>query len=73
MATLNLYISREELAARLGLKRQTLDAWACRGRGPRFTTRRHRVRYSVLDVEAWLDDPAAYRAATPSNRNDRSL
>lgn len=51
----------------LGLKRQTLDVWACRGRGPRFTRRGHRVRYSVLDVAAWLDDPRGYEAI---NEND---
>lgn len=58
--------TREQLAALLGLRVQTLAAWACRGRGPRFWKRRRRVLYRAGDVAAWLDDPAAYDAARAS-------
>jgi hypothetical protein len=55
--------TREELAAFLGLKAQTLGAWACRNRGPRFWRRRKRVFYRAGDIAAWLADPVAYDAA----------
>lgn len=58
-----LFLSREELAAMLGTKPQTLAMWACRGRGPRFRKRGRRVVYHAGDVAAWLDDPARYEAA----------
>jgi transcriptional regulator with XRE-family HTH domain len=56
-------LTREELAALLGLKTQTLATWACRNRGPRFWRRRKRVLYRAGDVAAWLADPVAYDAA----------
>lgn len=60
-------MTREEVAALLGLRMTTLAAWACRGRGPKFTKRRNgRVAYRRADVEAWLADPAADEAARAS-------
>jgi hypothetical protein len=56
-------LTREELAALLGLKAQTLASWACRNRGPRFWKRQKRVLYRAGDVAAWLADPAGYDAA----------
>jgi transcriptional regulator with XRE-family HTH domain len=64
--------SREELAALLGLRTQTLAAWACRNRGPRFWKRKHRALYRAADVAAWLDDPAAYDAARSSTPTSTS-
>lgn len=64
--------SREQLAALLGLKVQTLAAWACRGRGPRFWKRRRRVLYRAADVAAYLDDPAAYDAARGAGLDKRN-
>jgi predicted site-specific integrase-resolvase len=58
--------TRRELAELLGLREQTLAAWACRGRGPVFTVRKGRARYRAADVAAWLDDAAAYDAARSS-------
>lgn len=63
---LKLTLTREELAELLGVKMQTLAAWAVSGRGPRFTKRRHRAIYRRADVAAWLDDPAAYEASRAS-------
>jgi hypothetical protein len=54
--------TRRQLAQFLGVQVQTLAAWACRGRGPRFWKRRNRVLYRGGDVAAWLDNAAAYEA-----------
>jgi len=62
--------SREELAALLGLKMQTLAAWHCQGRGPVFRKRGRRCIYDAAAVAAWLDDPAAYRAAPRAASTD---
>ncbi len=61
--------TRRQLAEMLGVTEQTLAAWACRGRGPRFWKRRRRVFYRAGDVAAWLEDAAAYEAAS-ANRDD---
>lgn len=63
---MKLHLTRGDLAALLGVKPQTLAAWACRGRGPVFRKRKRRVLYAAGDVAAWLDDPAAYDAMRPS-------
>jgi len=55
--------TRKQLADFLGVSVQTLAAWACRGRGPRFWKRRRRVFYRAGGVAAWLDDATAYEAA----------
>lgn len=55
-------LSRAEVAGLLALKEQTLAAWACRSRGPRFFKRGHRVFYRRDDVLAWLDDPERHEA-----------
>ncbi len=65
-------MTRDELAALLNVKVQTLAAWACRGRGPVFIKRRRRVLYRAGDVAAWLDDPAAYDAARADRGNSRA-
>jgi hypothetical protein len=56
-------LSREELATLLGLRVQTLAAWACRGRGPRFRVRRRRAICSAADVASWLADPVGHERA----------
>ena len=50
-------ISGPEAAALLGVQEQTLRAWRVKGKGPRFFRfggPRGRVRYSLQEVEAWL-------------------
>lgn len=64
--------TREELASLLGLKVQTLAAWACRNRGPRFWKRKSRTLYRVGEVAAYLADPAAYDAARSASSTTRS-
>ncbi|MEU6207137.1 helix-turn-helix domain-containing protein [Micromonospora musae] len=54
-----------ELAEHLGVPPRTLDQWAYKGVGPRFSkVGRHR-RYRWADVETWLDQQSepAGRAA----------
>lgn len=51
--------SSAEVASYLGVPPRTLDQWAYRGVGPRFSkVGRHR-RYRWADVEKWLDEKAA--------------
>lgn len=64
--------SREELAEVLGIRPQTLAAWVCRGRGPRFIKRRRRVFYRREDVASWLADPVSHEAARASASTTRS-
>lgn len=50
------FLTREQLAAKLGKKVKTLNNWAQRGKGPRY----HRIEggfpiYDTRDVAAWLE------------------
>lgn len=47
------WITRDELAARLGLNKVTLAQWASKEQGPRFGKFGGAVRYSMDDVIAW--------------------
>ena len=48
-----------EVAEYLGVPLRTLDMWAYRGVGPRYSkVGRHR-RYRWSDIEKWLDQQAA--------------
>lgn len=59
-----LLVTRKEAAMVLGLKEGTLRTWASLGRGPRFKKlhggSRAGVRYSVEELRAYAEDPAAY-------------
>lgn len=59
-----LLLTRKEAAAVLGLKEGTLRTWASLGRGPRYkklhSGPRAGVRYSVDELRAYAEDPAAY-------------
>ena len=48
------WIRPSDLAAELGLKPSTLQAWRRTGHGPRFAKRGHVVLYSRQAVEEWL-------------------
>jgi Helix-turn-helix domain len=54
---LNEYLTREEAAALLRLRCQTLACWAVQGRGPRFIRvgggPRGAVRYSRSELNRW--------------------
>ena len=59
-----LLLTRKQAAVVLGLKEGTLRTWASLGRGPRYKKlhggSRAGVRYSVDEVRAYAEDPAAY-------------
>jgi predicted DNA-binding transcriptional regulator AlpA len=50
------YLTRDQVAKRLGLAPKTLANWASEGKGPkfiRFGRKRGRVRYPAEEFEAW--------------------
>jgi len=57
----NAYLSTEDLAARYGLARGTINKWRQRGQGPAFykrgsiatNPRTPLIRYKLADVLAW--------------------
>lgn len=51
----NTLMTRDEAAEYLGIRPQTLAAWACRQEGPTFIKCGRSVRYRQRDIEIWLD------------------
>ena len=47
-------LTREEAADRLGLRPQTLAAWATRDQGPPYIKLGRSVRYPDTELDAWL-------------------
>lgn len=47
------WLSRQDLADRLGIPESTVKYWAVRGTGPKFAKFGRHVRYRITDVEAW--------------------
>jgi excisionase family DNA binding protein len=47
------WLSRRELADRLGLPVKTLAQWASKGTGPQYARMGRHVRYRVSDVVEW--------------------
>ena len=52
------YLSTQEAADYLGLKKGTLEVWRCYGRGPRFIRLGRRVVYSKTDLDKYAQDNA---------------
>lgn len=56
----SLWLTRSQVAKRLGLKSKTLANWASLGKGPKFTRAiGGRARYHITSVESWeesIDD-----------------
>jgi excisionase family DNA binding protein len=50
---MNEWITRTQLADRLGLSTRTLADWATRGTGPRRYRFGKHVRYRLTDVKDW--------------------
>ena len=48
------FISREDLAAELGVKAETLAKWAAQGAGPDMVKMGRRVFYPKTAVRSWL-------------------
>ena len=47
------WLSRQELADRIGLPVKTLAQWASKGTGPRYARMGRHVRYRVSDIVEW--------------------
>ena len=52
--TSTVLLTPADLAARLQAPAKTLAEWRSRGIGPRFVKVGRHVRYSQLDIDAWL-------------------
>lgn len=48
-----VWITRAQLADRIGYSEKTLRNWASEGRGPKFGKFGNRVRYRLKDIEEW--------------------
>ena len=49
------FLNSDEAADFLGLQRTTLEAWRCRGGGPRFVKLGRAVRYRQADLDGWIE------------------
>ena len=49
------FLDSDEAADDLGLQRTTLEAWRCRGGGPRFVKLGRAVRYRQADLDEWIE------------------
>jgi len=49
------FITTPQAAEYLGMKPQTLEAWRCRGGGPKFAKLGRAVRYRQSDLDAWIE------------------
>jgi len=56
MESQSQFITTPQAATFLGLKPTTLEIWRCQGRGPSFKKFGRAVRYSVEDLNAWIED-----------------
>lgn len=66
----SVWISRQQLAERLGISEKTAAEWACKGTGPRYARFGKHVRYRMSDVEAW-EETRLVRSTTPEDRASR--
>ena len=48
-------LNRDQAADYMGVRNQTLAAWACRQEGPNFIKCGKSVRYRLADLDAWLE------------------
>lgn len=49
------FLTTDEAADYVGLQKSTLEAWRCRGGGPRFVKMGRAVRYRQADLDAWIE------------------
>lgn len=61
-------VSRDDAAARLGLRPRTLDNLRARGGGPPFVQIGGRVRYRLVDLADWLDLRVRFSTSDPGPR-----
>lgn len=55
METNQTFLDSNQAAEYLGLKRTTLEAWRCRGDGPRFVKLGRLVKYRRADLNAFIE------------------
>ncbi len=55
MANQHTFLDSNQAATYLGLKRTTLEAWRCRGDGPKFAKLGRAVRYRQSDLDTWIE------------------
>ncbi|WP_084461723.1 helix-turn-helix transcriptional regulator [Nocardia kruczakiae] len=53
MITDDVWLTTDEVAARLKIPRKTLAVWASMGRGPRYVRMGKHRRYRLVDLVAW--------------------
>jgi excisionase family DNA binding protein len=51
-----IWLSRKDLADRLGVPNKTPAEWATKGTGPKYARFGRHVRYRLSDVIAWEDE-----------------
>ena len=49
------FLDSEQAANYLGLKRTTLEAWRCRGGGPKFVKLGRLVKYRQADLDDFVE------------------
>lgn len=54
MATHQTFLDSDQAADYLGLKRTTLEAWRCRGGGPKFVKLGRLVKYRRADLDDFV-------------------
>ncbi|WP_308204856.1 helix-turn-helix transcriptional regulator [Mycobacterium hackensackense] len=59
-----IWLSRVELAERLGIPAKTPAEWACKKIGPRYARFGKHVRYRLADVLEWEDSVMSAPPAT---------
>ena len=58
-------LDEKETARFLKLKVKTLQAWRCRGDGPRFLKLGRAVRYRLSDIEAFVNERTRTSTSDP--------
>ncbi|WP_228001857.1 helix-turn-helix domain-containing protein [Nocardia australiensis] len=71
-----MWLSTDELAARLKIPAKTLAVWASAGRGPRYARIGRQRRYRLSDLLAWeqdqFDKSRRPNTSEPTDRTRRS-
>ena len=58
-------LTRQEAAARLNLKKSTLEAWATRGGGPAYVKMGRAVRYRESDLRSFVEAQVRTNSSNP--------
>ena len=61
-----IWLTRKQLAYRLGVPEKTPAEWASKGTGPRYAKFGRHVRYRLTDVVSWEDSMMSDQNATLS-------